>query len=176
MSGNGEGDAMTDADARPTMIADERLAGRLARAYLRTLRPWVIFASVITLAAAGLGVLLASAADPDPIAVGLTVAGLTLVVVCWVLFAVTAAMAHRATRAAYPAGQPYAIRLTPDGIESNSAMGRTELTYSAISRVTVTGDAVLLRLRNVAGGAAILPREALTDEEVARLEVHTRTR
>lgn len=167
---------MTDAtrqDAGPmpgttrSMVADEGLPRRLVDGYMRTSR-----ASTVGMVVACVFITVGGYAITGNLR-SLLVSGAIALVLLAVFFGLRGYAAwqlRRATTAAYPVGEKLTLTVSPEGIDMTTATGRSEVRASAIRKVTVSGEAVLLRLANMPGAAAaIIPRALLPDEDIALL-------
>ncbi|MGC3986516.1 MAG: hypothetical protein QM777_18295 [Pseudorhodoferax sp.] len=72
-------------------------------------------------------------------------------------------------RRSYPAGAEYGIRVDDDDLWSQTPHGTSELRFSAIRKVYDRRPVLILRVASLVGGVAMLPRDPLTDDDVARL-------
>ncbi|WP_405374048.1 MULTISPECIES: hypothetical protein [unclassified Microbacterium] len=161
---------MSDQSGR-SLAVDEGLASRLARAYLR----WQIVrpAAIILFALIGLfivtGVVLTVSGDRAAALPAVLLSAAVVVIVALWYFGTRASV-----RQAYPVGSVPTASVTADSLISTTALGSTELRFSALRAVDVAGDAVILRVGPRVAGVAILPRALFTDDDIARLRSATR--
>ncbi|MFS0868259.1 hypothetical protein AB3M83_13105 [Microbacterium sp. 179-B 1A2 NHS] len=150
-----------------SMVADAGLSQRLVDGYMRTARGsvWVIVAVCVFIAAG----MFALTGNPRSLT-ATAVPAVVLVAVYVLLRRYAAGQLRRATAAAYPVGEEITLTVSPDGIGMTTATGRSDVRAAAIRKVTVSGEAAVLRLARMPGAsAAVIPRALLTDEDIAVL-------
>lgn len=161
-------------------VADERLAPRMARDFTR----WQLTRTSGIVLAAGIGglaffwaaILGLFAALGRPMDNPLPSILIAVIVGLYVLQAAFVYVLGRITcQRSYPAGARYGIRIDDDALWSQTPLGTAEIYFSAIREVHDRPSVLILRVSSVVGGVVMLPRDPLTDDDVARLRAATGT-
>lgn len=158
-------DVHTADDGTRTLIADDRLAGRLAGAYVRwqVSRGWMIalfvFALLILIAAVALTAL---TGDPFAAVIGIAYA---LLVALVPLLSYTATA--RNVRRLYTVGEPLRLRVDDDAFWMSSPVGEGTTRLDRISHLYDRDPVVIIRLSR--SQAMIVPRALFSDEDVAHI-------
>ncbi|MFJ6677691.1 hypothetical protein ACIQLK_01025 [Microbacterium sp. NPDC091382] len=157
---------MTTPDGGRSLVVDEQLSPRLARGFLRwqlTRPSWIVLLAV-TAGIVALSIALTLTGSDGAAWLGLVMVILltAAVIASWV--AVRSSI-HRA----YPVGSEPTAALTADSLIATSALGTSEIRFTAFRRVDAAGDAVLLKVGSRLGPVAVMPRALLSEADIAHL-------
>ncbi|KHK98041.1 hypothetical protein LK09_09480 [Microbacterium mangrovi] len=76
----------------------------------------------------------------------------------------------KSIRSAYPVGATASAFLTDDSVTSSSALGVSEIRFTAFREVVATDETLVLKMAVRSSGVGALPRAVLSDGAVARLQ------
>lgn len=149
-----------------SLVVDEQLASRLARGFLRwqLTRPSWIVLMILTALIVVLSILLTLTGGD-----GAAWIGIVMVILLSVVVIVSWMAVHSSIHRAYPVGSAPTAALTADSLVATSALGTSEIRFSAFRRVDAAGDALLLKVGSTLGPVAVMPRALLSEEDVAHL-------
>lgn len=158
------------ADLTRSITADAALPRRLARSFIGSMlrQPISIWLLVI-----GALLLILSAAvwafSGDVF--------LLVVTACWLaLVGLLLALTHRtvltSARAAYPVGSTVGAGVGAQAFRISSALGASDIAFSALRSVQVHGDALVIRMKG-SNVHAVLPRALFDDDDIALLAAAT---
>ncbi|WP_430648124.1 hypothetical protein [Agromyces sp. GXS1127] len=159
-----------------SLVVDDRLTQSVTREALAftLLRPaaivmWVACGIALLVCVAGIALIAALSSRVSMLIVAL---GVVLVVLpaAWVV--ALRISIGRSVRAAYPVGSIASAEVRDHALHTESALGSSDLAYAAI-RVLHVGRAVVLLRVGSNSAVGILPRDVLTDDDLARLRSRT---
>ncbi len=160
-------------DLAPTrsVTPDERMPHRMALAYvrwqLRVMWPFWTLMCVVLVFCLVIGLVVGLTARSDVPLLALTALFAVLLASMNLLAYVRV---RRACAHAYPAGSHVELRVGESTMWARSAVGTSEVSLTAVNKVyDLRPAAVVLRVKNVAGGVAIFPGGLFTDDDLARL-------
>ncbi|CAL4860959.1 hypothetical protein [Microbacterium sp. MM2322] len=157
---------MSTPEGGRSLVVDEQLASRLARGFLRwqlTQPSWIVLMS-LTAVIVALSVVLTLTGSEGAAWVGVAL----VVILSGAVIASWVAVRSSILRA-YPIGSVATATLTDDALHATSALGTSEIRFTAFRRVDAAGDALLLKVGSRLGPVAVMPRALLSEPDIARL-------
>ena len=157
---------MSTREGGRSLVVDEQLASRLARGFLRwqlTRPSWIALMGFTALVVA-LSVFLTVTGSEGAAWVGIAM----VVILCGAVIASWVAVRSSILRA-YPVGFVATANLTAEGLQATSALGTSDIRYTAFRRVDAAGDALLLKVGSSIGPVAVMPRSLLSDADITHL-------
>lgn len=161
---------MSTPEGGRSLVVDEQLASRLARGFLRwqlTRPSWIVLMTATALIVI-LSVFLTATGSEGAAWVGIAM----VVVLCGAVIASWIAVRSSILRA-YPVGFVATATLTAEGMRATSALGTSDIRYTAFRRVDAAGDALLLKVGSPLGPVAVMPRALLSDADITHLRSTT---